>query len=505
MYYSSVKFNDLGYHASLPALALELDSTSRIMLANFNDTVTQFILKIKLSFGQYSFNSMHQSQLFNRTRLKLAAWYAGVMGLILSGCGIAIYLHLAQVHWTAIDDEIETLAGTLHDSLEPILDKPGELSDRVEQVLPGLCRSQTACKTPPPSSHIHVLGVSTQDLYYIQFLNLSLQRIGTVNTPPQATPQVQTQPWRTIVDNQGQRYHQVSLQLKTSTGQSWGYLQVGRTLESYDDHLQSLKIFFLLGTPIAILVIGAASWGLAGIAMRPVYDSYQQIQQFTADAAHELRTPLAAIQATVEATLETTPLSLSEAQGTLQTIERQNSRLSQLVQDLLMLSRMDLKVFPIKRQVVCLNDVVQDLVEELAAFALSAHITLELELTVHQPVNIIGDEEQLYRLVTNLITNAIQYTPSEGTVTVRLSVEDQTALIQVQDTGVGIAAEDQPRVFDRFYRVSSDRSRHTGGAGLGLAIAQAIVDAHHGKIQVQSQLGKGSQFTVQLPLKNSRS
>lgn len=445
---------------------------------------------------------MHQSQLFNRTRLKLAAWYAGVMGVILSGCGIAVYIHLAQVHWEAIDGEIETLAGTLHDSLEPILNKPGELSDRVEQVLPGLCRSQTVCKTPPPSSHIHVLGVSTQDLYYIQFLNLSLQRLGTVNTPPQATPQIQTQPWRTITDDQGQRYHQVSLQLKTSTGQPWGYLQVGRTLEGYDDHLQSLKIFFLFGMPIAILIIGAASWGLAGIAMRPVYDSYQQIQQFTADAAHELRTPLAAIQATVEATIGTT--SLSEAQGTLQTIERQNARLSQLVQDLLMLSRMDLKVFPIKRQSVCLNDIVQDLVEELAAFALSAQITLELELKVQHPVNIIGDEEQLYRLVTNLITNAIQYT-SGGTVTVRLLTEDQNAVIQVQDTGVGIAAEDQARVFDRFYRVSSDRSRHTGGAGLGLAIASAIVEAHHGKIQVQSQLGKGSLFTVQFPLKHSRS
>lgn len=458
---------------------------------------------LKRTFDQPSFKLMHQSQLFNRTRLKLAAWYAGVMGVILSGCAIAVYFHMAQMQWKAIDSEIETLAGTLHDSIEPVLEKPGEISDRVEQILPGLCR-QTVCETSP-SSHIHVLGISTQDLYYIQFLDLSWQRLGTVNTPPQTTSRIQTQPWQTVIDDQGHRYHQVSLLLKTATGKPWGYLQIGRALEGYDEHLQSLKLFFLLGMPIAILVIGGASWGLAGIAMRPVYDSYQQIQQFTADAAHELRTPLAAIQANVEATLETAPLSLSEAQGTLQTIERQNARLSQLVQDLLMLSRMNLNVFPTKRQVVCLNDVVQDLVEELAALSLSAHITLALELDVHQSMNIIGDEEQLYRLVTNLITNAIQSTPLEGTVTVRLLTEDQNALIQVQDTGIGIAAADQARVFDRFYRVSSDRSRQTGGAGLGLAIAQAIVEAHHGKIQVQSQLGKGSLFTVQLPLKSSRS
>lgn len=445
---------------------------------------------------------MRQSRLFNRTRLKFAAWYTGVMGLILSVFGVSVYLHLAQSHFQAIDSEVQTLAGTLHDSLEPVLEQPGQLNATVKQILPGICLGTIPCQIAVPTSHIHVLGVKHRDSYYVRFLDVSSRLLATVNTPPQSIAPTQGESWQTIVDQQGERYHQFSLLLKTSTGQPWGYLQVGRSLSGYDEHLESLKVFLLVGLPIAMLLVGGASWWLAGLAIQPVYDSYQQVQQFTADAAHELRTPLAAIQATVESTLEMDDLALSEARTTLQTVERQNQRLSQLVQDLLMLSRMDLKVLPMKQQTCCLNDLVSDLVEELAALAIAAQVSLKTEFKTHQPPYVIGDEEQLYRLITNLIINAIHYSESEGLVTVRVLKENHDALIQVQDVGIGIAPSEQPHIFDRFYRVNRDRSRQTGGAGLGLAIAQAIVKAHHGSLQVQSQLGKGSTFTVRLPLQN---
>jgi signal transduction histidine kinase len=124
-------------------------------------------------------------------------------------------------------------------------------------------------------------------------------------------------------------------------------------------------------------------------------------------------------------------------------------------------------------------------------------------LGAYQPLLVIGDEDQLYRLVSNLIINAIQYTPKGGLVRVVLNHSDHQALITIQDTGIGIAAEEQTLIFDRFYRVNSDRSRNTGGSGLGLAIAQAIVQAHHGSLQVQSELGKGSIFTIKLPLNDT--
>jgi signal transduction histidine kinase len=131
---------------------------------------------------------------------------------------------------------------------------------------------------------------------------------------------------------------------------------------------------------------------------------------------------------------------------------------------------------------------------------IEAGVSFSMQVHQQEPLYVRGNEEQLYRLVSNLMVNAIQATPNEGKVRVVLERSDEYALIQVQDTGIGIAPEDQSRIFDRFYRVHKDRSRQTGGSGLGLAIAQAIARAHHGSIQVQSELGLGSTFTVRLPL-----
>jgi len=225
------------------------------------------------------------------------------------------------------------------------------------------------------------------------------------------------------------------------------------------------------------------------------------MQQFTADAAHELRTPIAAIHATVEAIEHTGSLSDQEVQETLGAIKRQNNRLAHLVQDLLLLSRMNQKQLAEKRQPCCLNDLLSDLVESLSVLELAAPIQLATQIQVKELLYVMGDENQLSRLASNLVVNALQYTPDGGIVTVILAREDSQALIYVQDTGIGIAPENQSRIFDRFYRVNSDRSRHTGGSGLGLAIAKTIAQHHQGSIELQSELGRGSTFTIRLPLK----
>ena len=449
---------------------------------------------------------MNQNQLFNRTQLKLAAWYVGVMGTILSLSGLAFHQALAQDQWRSLDRELESITGTLHDGLEPMLKQPGQIESTVQQLLPGLCITATACSESVVVHRVHVLGSLQQGRYYVQFLSQSQQLLATVGDQPIRLQLEQgTNDWQILRDLDGNRYHQLSLLLKTADGRPWGYLKVGQSLKEHDQFLVSLKLCLLIGLPIAMLLVGGASWWLAGLAMRPVYRSYQQIQQFTIDAAHELRTPLAAIQATVEASLGAEDLLLPEARSTLQTIERQNHRFSQLVQDLLLLSRMDLQALPLNNQPCNLQDLVSDLVEELAALALAADLLLVADVKVLSPLEVWGDANQLYRLLVNLVTNAIQYTPSGGRVTVCLDQDDSFALIRVQDTGIGIVPEEQLRIFNRFYRVGGDRSRRTGGAGLGLPIAQAIAQAHHGSIQVQSAVGKGSLFTVRLPLKGRSS
>lgn len=442
---------------------------------------------------------MNRSRLFNLTRLRLTGYYVGVMGIILSLCGVAFYNTMAQAYWHALHRELEAVAGTLHDGLEPNLKQPGKIGASAQKIIPDLCLAGATCVRE--ETHRHVLGTVQQEGYYARFLAQSGQLIATVGRQPENLPFMGgDELWQTLKDRQGQRYHLISLLLKTADRQPWGYLQVGRSLKEFDHHLATTRWLLLVGLPIVMILVTGASWWLAGLAMHPVYQSYRRIQQFTGDAAHELRTPLAATKATIESALEAELLTQSEARNTLQTIDRQNNRLIQLVQDLLLLSRMDLQMLPLKTQAVKLNILIADIVDEFGALAIASELRLQPEILIHQPVIVAGDEEQLYRLVANLVTNAIQYTPNGGLITIRLNVNQEQAVIQVQDTGIGIPEAEQTRIFDRFYRVNSDRSRHTGGAGLGLAIAQAIAQTHRGHLQVQSLLGQGSTFTLFLPL-----
>jgi signal transduction histidine kinase len=448
---------------------------------------------------------MYKSKLFTLSRRRLALWYAGVMGVILSIGGLTSYHLITQSRWHALHRELESVAGTLHDGLEPVLPQPGQMDEQaVNQVLPNVCLANTRCVLPPEITQRHSLSLFQQKGYYIRFLDLSGRLIATVGQQPEGLPFQGKELWQTLQDRQRNRFHQISLILHTANhDQNWGYMQLGRSLKEFDEDLTTIAWLMGLSLPISMLLISGASWWLAGLAMRPVYQSYQQIQQFTADAAHELRTPLASSKAMIESTLELDKLPEMEARDTLNKLDRQTDRLIQLVQDLLLLSRMNLQVLSLKHQPCCLNDLMMDLMDEFDAFAIAAGMTLTPDLQVEQSVYVSGDEEQLYRLMANLITNAIQYTPKGGWIILRLMAEETYALLQVEDTGIGIAATEQIHIFDRFYRVHSDRSRHTGGAGLGLAIAQAIAQTHQGELTVQSKPGQGSTFTLHLPLKSA--
>ncbi|MCC3417435.1 MAG: two-component sensor histidine kinase [Microcoleus sp. PH2017_07_MST_O_A] len=450
---------------------------------------------------------MNQNKLFNRTRSQLAISYAAVMGLILSLLGFGVYKAIAHAHWIAIDRELESVAGTLHDSLEIKLQQPGRLEPIVNELLPNL-RVIGVNGVKEQLADRHILSAINQSYYYIRLFDSSGKLIATAGAYPETLPPIfNSQHWQTIADSKGNIYHQISVSLHTNTLEDWGYFQVGRSLQDFNSYLSTVRLILKLGLPTALILVVFSSWWLAGLAMKPIYSSYRQIQQFTADAAHELRTPLAASQATVESALLMPQLDEKEAREILQTVDRQNRRLTQLVTDLLLLARMDSQVKSVSEaleedrpQLCCLNDLVGDLVEELAALARSSQVALTSEIRVQHPLNVVGDADRLYRLVTNLIVNAIQYTPPGGKVTVILDCTHQEAIIQVQDTGIGIAAADLGRIFDRFYRVNKSRSRHTGGSGLGLAIARAIARAHRGSLSARSELGSGSTFLLRLPL-----
>jgi two-component system, OmpR family, Ni(II)-sensor and/or redox sensor kinase NrsS len=451
---------------------------------------------------------MNSHQLFYRSRVRLALWYALVMGVILSLSGFGMYRSLVQSNWAAMEREMESIAGTLHDSLEPMLPISENPTTVLRRILPELCLAGQSCNTNPTLIQRHTTGISDRSIYYIRLFDHHGKLLAfSPNQPPSFAKTLERTPWQTFHATNGIRYHQFTTILhsayahpqadKPSPHPSWGYLQIGRTLATFDAETHRIQWILLIGFPMALLLVGFSSWWLSGLAMQPIYQSYQQQQQFTANAAHELRSPLASLLATVEALLRVPQSNPQEIQTTLRTVERQGRRLSYLIADLLFLTSLEQNSSPKFFQPCCLNDLINDLTEEFLELATIAEIHLTHQIPNHE-VHVLGNESQLYRLVSNLIANAIQYTPNDGQVVVRLTTRDRIASITVKDTGIGIAAAEQAQIFDRFYRVDSDRSRKTGGTGLGLAIAQAIAIQHQARIKVESQVNQGSLFTVEL-------
>ncbi|MGQ4649890.1 two-component system sensor histidine kinase RppB [Lyngbya aestuarii] len=451
---------------------------------------------------------MNSHQLFRRSRIRLALWYAGVMGVILSLSGFGMYRALVQANWAALEREIESIAGTLHDSLEPILPASEDPTAILQQILPELCLVGQPCNTNPTLIQRHTTGISDRNTYYIRLFDHQGKLLAF--SPNQASHLTQTlnpATWQTWRSADGIRYHQFTTILhsanthhvtaKTSSHPSWGYIQIGRTLEPFDAEVRRVQWIFAIGFPLALGLVAVSSWWLSGLAMQPIYQSYQQQQQFTANAAHELRSPLASLLATVEAILRVQPSNQQDIPTMLQTVERQGRRLSHLIADLLLLSSIEQNTSSEQFKPCCLNDLISDLSEEFLELAVASDIKLSSHIPAHL-IYVLGHEQQLYRLVSNLIANAIHYTPSGGCINISLEQRDRTSFITVKDTGIGIPPTEQPRIFERFYRVDSARSCKTGGTGLGLAIVQAITQVHGGKLSVESQLDQGSTFTLQL-------
>lgn len=229
--------------------------------------------------------------------------------------------------------------------------------------------------------------------------------------------------------------------------------------------------------------------------------SVRSVTRFTADAAHELRTPVTVIRTSAELALRH-PRTPENYQQTLQSIQQETEEMTELLERLLLLARGDAGQWRMRLDTVFADDLLRNLQPGISALAGSKQITVDLAFPT-DPVIIWADESAIRRLMMILFDNAIKYTPPGGQIVIRLETPGPTCVVEVEDTGCGIPAEELPLVFDRFYR--SDPARTPGmGVGLGLAIARAIVDAHHGSIEVSSEVGKGSIFRVHLPYAHCR-
>jgi heavy metal sensor kinase len=321
-------------------------------------------------------------------------------------------------------------------------------------------------------------------------------------------------------------------------------IEVAEPLRSFQASLRTYGGWLLLFTPVLVLIASGVGFWISGRALAPVdciiadaqaigtnnlserlsvppardelrhlsetlndmldriEGSVTRITQFTADASHELRAPLALIQLAADHSLRR-ERSREELVEALRTVLRESKRTAQLVDNLLLLARADSGNDGFHAEPTDLTALLREVVEGARGLAAEKGVAFVPEIG-ESPVPVMGDAALLHRLVVILIDNAVKYTPENGEVRLTLRATPERACIDVVDTGVGIAAEDVPRIFDRFWRADKVRSRSTGGTGLGLSIAKWIVDRSGGTLTVESNLGRGSTFRVTLPVLPAR-
>ena len=302
-------------------------------------------------------------------------------------------------------------------------------------------------------------------------------------------------------DTEGTHYRYLAtVCIVKNKGENVGYLYMFENMEIYYQAafrtLRTLALLFVFLFGAAI----AGSYWLAGRNLKPISDAYDKQKQFTADASHEMRTPLAVMKLGVQGIEADEESKLSSfTTDTLTMLEQEVDRLSRLTENLMTLARSDNDKLNTQFTNVLLSDLCIQVANQLQMVASEKDIAIQRH--VETGININADENSLHRLLVILLDNAIKYSPEGTDVLVQLMAVKHAAQIKIADNGIGIRAEDKEKIFDRFYRVDKARSRSMGGLGLGLSLAKAIVEQHHGKIWVEDNEPQGSVFVVELPLK----
>ena len=236
---------------------------------------------------------------------------------------------------------------------------------------------------------------------------------------------------------------------------------------------------------------------MSGRAFVPIKEAYEKQRQFAADASHELRTPLSVVMASADLLDSDPSITSPFLKQVIGDVRDEVKKMTKLVSDLLIVARSDNKALRVKIQMLDIGELIGRTIRLMTPLAEKKRIRLCGEGL--KKAELQADEQKIKQLVLILVDNAVKYTPEGGQVTVRLEQPAKGQVrFTVKDTGIGIAPEDQARIFDRFFRVDKVRSREMGGNGLGLAIAHEIIKLHKGKISIQSELGEGTAFIVDL-------
>jgi two-component system, OmpR family, sensor kinase len=462
--------------------------------------------------------------MIDTVRTRLTLWYAGVLALSLIAFALLVYYAASRTFYERQDESLRSTAETVASAYVQELEEEKSVAKANEVVLAQMVF---------PNRYVEVIDNAGRVVAWSS--NLAGRPL-LIPMPAMADARQQG---ISLVTQSNLRVSVVPL--SHDKAKDLGFAVVAESLSVIDGSLRRLRRNFAAGVPLILLLASLGGYFLARKSLAPIAvmneqtrritaeslssrldvahprdelgslattinelltrldAAFSEQQRFIADASHELRTPVAVLRGEAEVALERqrTP---GEYQESLAMIKDESERLSRIVENLFILARQPIDAPALVKEPLRLNEVIAECAR--AGQILAARKGLRFIMNGALPeVSVEGDDDLLKRLLLNLLDNAVKYTPPEGEIRMRLSSRNGTAVVSVSDTGIGIPPEDQTRIFDRFYRVDKARSRSLGGAGLGLSIARWIAEAHGGTISVESAPGKGSEFTVELPLK----
>ena len=453
-------------------------------------------------------------------RLRLTLWYVLLLAVILAGFSAGIYLTLRHNLNDGLDDTIKNRANVLLDVL------------RYENGSPTLDGVVSSSDPNEEESFIRVFDASGRSTFDT---SVAAGGVAVDQRSVEAALSGETRSRNVSVGDETFRVRTLPIE---QAGRIGGVLEVGESRGDVADTLRILLVILAVAYPLTLAVASFGGVFLAGRALAPIdrltglarrisaedlsqrldlklpgdelgrlartFDemiarldaAFRRQREFTADASHELRTPLTAIKGQVEVALGK-PRDAGSYREVLQVVNEEVDRMIRLVGSLLTLARADAGQIPIASEAVNLPQLVAAAAEQVRPVMEQREVELRLE--PGPAVTLQADEDLLLQLLLNLMDNAGKHTPPGGRVTVGWTTANGRVEVWVRDTGVGIAPEHLPHIFDRFYRADKARSRTAGGAGLGLSICRWIAEVHGGSISIESAPGQGTAFTVTLP------
>jgi heavy metal sensor kinase len=453
-------------------------------------------------------------------RVRLAAWYFVVLCLAFGAFSLLAFFEVRGSIHSAVDEGLRDRAADIQELLE-------------RQWTPEQVKRELAAGSSVRGEDDILQIAETRGEW--AYSSVSALRYGLQLVRP-AKPGEKFQ--FSTVYSKGMPLRLLNGQLRTA--EKTYDVQIAAPMDDFYDAVNRFGLLLLFSVPILLLVASAGGYWLSRKAVAPVGEiaraaqsisehelskrlpvpqtgdelqslsetlnemfgrlesAFKRVTQFTADASHELRTPVALMRTRTEVALRK-QRSEAEYRETLLRIHQELERTSALIENLMTLARADAGSEAVQAALTDLNEVLLEISEPARLLAEGKSIRYEQRLA-ETPLRVSGNAPSLRRLFLILIDNAVKYTPREGRISVVLEATDDAAVTEIRDTGVGISPTDLPHIFERFYRADESRSRESGGTGLGLSIAKWIAEAHHGSISVVSKVGEGSVFRVQIPL-----